>query len=63
MDHRRLRFTMDQRHGRPRELTGAWPPATPGLKVAGEGVEEAAAIMAGIGGETGGGINGSFKRL
>jgi hypothetical protein len=57
---------MDQRHGRPRELTRAWPPATPGLKVAGEGVEEveeAAAIMAGIGGETGGGINGSFKRL
>jgi hypothetical protein len=28
-----------------------------------EEVEEAAAIMAGIGGETGGGINGSFKRL
>jgi hypothetical protein len=35
-----LRFTMDRRHGRPRELTGAWPPATPGLKVAGEGVGE-----------------------
>jgi hypothetical protein len=36
---------MDRRHGRPQELTGAWPPATPGLKVAGEGaweVEEAA---------------------
>jgi hypothetical protein len=36
---------MDRRHGGPRELTGAWPPATPGLKVAGEGageVEEAA---------------------
>jgi hypothetical protein len=45
MDHRRLRFTMDRRHGRPRELTGARPPATPGLKVAREGageVEEAA---------------------
>jgi hypothetical protein len=132
VDHRRLRFTMDRRHGRPRELTGARPPATPGLKVAGEGageVEEAAvssfvgsselgrwgncgaverddrrrlvldgavfrcgrggerdgewcgmlrgggspfigargrcraAIMAGIGGETGGGVNGRFKRL
>jgi hypothetical protein len=40
-----LRFTMDRRHGRPRELTGARPPATLGLKVAGEGageVEEAA---------------------
>jgi hypothetical protein len=40
-----LRFTMDWRHGRPRELTGARPPATPGLKVTGEGageVEEAA---------------------
>jgi hypothetical protein len=35
-----LRFTMDRHHGRPRELTGAWPPATPGLKVAGEGAEE-----------------------
>jgi hypothetical protein len=36
---------MDQHHGRPRELTGARPPATLGLKVAGEGageVEEAA---------------------
>jgi hypothetical protein len=36
---------MDRRHGRPWELTGARPPATPGLKVAGEGageVEEAA---------------------
>jgi hypothetical protein len=36
---------MDRCHGRPRELTGARPPATPGLKVAGEGagqVEEAA---------------------
>jgi hypothetical protein len=132
VDYRRLRFTMDRRHGRPRELTGAWPPATPGLKVVGEGageVEEAAvstfvgsselrrwgnggaverddrrrsvlggvvfrcgrggerdgewcgmlrgggspfigarggcraAIMAGIGGEMGGGVNGSFKRL
>jgi hypothetical protein len=37
---------MDRCHGRPRELTGARPPATPGLKVVGEGageVEEAAA--------------------
>jgi hypothetical protein len=45
VDHRRLRFTMDRRHGRPRELTGARPPATPGLMVTGEGageVEEAA---------------------
>jgi hypothetical protein len=45
MDHRRLRCTMDRRHGRPWELTGARPPATPGLKVTGEGageVEEAA---------------------
>jgi hypothetical protein len=45
VDHRRLRCTMDWRHGRPRELIGAWPPATTGLKVAGEGageVEEAA---------------------
>jgi hypothetical protein len=45
VDHRRLRFTMDRHHGRPRELTGAWPPATPGVKVAEEGaggVEEAA---------------------
>jgi hypothetical protein len=36
---------MDRRHGRPQELTGAWPPATPRLKVTGEGageVEEAA---------------------
>jgi hypothetical protein len=36
---------MDRRHGRSRELTGARPPATPGLKVTGEGageVEEAA---------------------
>jgi hypothetical protein len=132
VDHRRLRFTMDRRHGQPQELTGARPPATPGLKVSGEGageVEEAAvsrfvgssklgrwgnggaverddrrrsvlggavfrcgrggerdgewcgmlrgggspfigarggcraAIMAGIEGETGGGVNGSFKRL
>jgi hypothetical protein len=45
VDHRRLRFTMDRRHGRPREPTGARSPATPGLKVTGEGageVEEAA---------------------
>jgi hypothetical protein len=36
---------MDRRHGRPQELTGARPSATPGLKVTGEGageVEEAA---------------------
>jgi hypothetical protein len=36
---------MDQCHGQPRELTRAWPPATPGLKVTEEGageVEEAA---------------------
>jgi hypothetical protein len=31
---------MDRRHGRPRELTGARPPATPGLKVTGEGAGE-----------------------
>jgi hypothetical protein len=31
---------MHWRHGRPRELTGARPLATPGLKVAGEGVGE-----------------------
>jgi hypothetical protein len=45
VDHRRLRFTMDRRHDRPRELTGARPPATPAIKVIGEGagkVEEAA---------------------
>jgi hypothetical protein len=44
VDHRHLRFTMDRRHGRPQELTGARPPATPRLKVTGEGagVEEAA---------------------
>jgi hypothetical protein len=45
VDHMCLRFTMDRRHGRPWELTRARPPATPGLKVAGEGageVEEAA---------------------
>jgi hypothetical protein len=40
MDHGRLRFTMDRRHDRPRELTGARPPATPGLKVVGEGARE-----------------------
>jgi hypothetical protein len=40
MDHGRLRFTMDRRHGRPRELIGAWLPATPGLKVVGEGAGE-----------------------
>jgi hypothetical protein len=31
---------MDRRHGRPRELAGAWPLATPGLKVAVEGAGE-----------------------
>jgi hypothetical protein len=40
MDHGRLRFTMDRRHGRPRELTGARPPATLGLKVVVEGAGE-----------------------
>jgi hypothetical protein len=35
-----LRFTMDRRHGRPRELIGARPPATLGLKVTGEGAGE-----------------------
>jgi hypothetical protein len=46
VDHGRLRFTMDRCHGRPREHIRARPPATPGLKVTGEGVgevEEAAA--------------------
>jgi hypothetical protein len=46
MDHGCLRFTMYRCHGRPRELTEARSPATPGLKVTGEGageVEEAAA--------------------
>jgi hypothetical protein len=45
VDHGHLRFTTDRRHGRPRELTGAQPPATPRLKVTGEGarvVEEVA---------------------
>jgi hypothetical protein len=36
----RLRFTMDRRHGRPRELTRARPPTTLGIKVTGEGVGE-----------------------
>jgi hypothetical protein len=40
VDHWRLRFTMDQRHGRPQELTEARPPATPGLKVTREGAGE-----------------------
>jgi hypothetical protein len=40
-----LRFTMDRRHGRPWELTGARPPATPGLKVAGEGAGEVEEVM------------------
>jgi hypothetical protein len=31
---------MDRRHGRPRELTGAQPPATPGQKITGEGAGE-----------------------
>jgi hypothetical protein len=43
VDHGRPRFTMDQCHGRPQELTRAQPPATPGLKVPGEGAGEAAA--------------------
>jgi hypothetical protein len=46
VDHGRLQFTMDQRHGRPRELTGAWPPATPGLQVIGEGVGEVEEVVA-----------------
>jgi hypothetical protein len=37
VDQGRPRFTMDRHHGRPQELTGARPPATPGLKVIGEG--------------------------
>jgi hypothetical protein len=37
---------MDRRHGRPRELTGAQPPATPGLKVAGEGAGEGEEVAA-----------------
>jgi hypothetical protein len=37
VDHRRLRFTMDRRHGRPRELTGARPSATPVPKGSGQG--------------------------
>jgi hypothetical protein len=40
VDHRRLLFTMDRCHGRPRELTGARPPTTPWPKVAGEGARE-----------------------
>jgi hypothetical protein len=44
MDHGRLRFTMDRRHGRPQELTGARPPTTPGLKVAREGAGEVEAV-------------------
>jgi hypothetical protein len=40
VDHGRLRFTLDRRHGRPREHIGARPPATPGLKVTGEGTGE-----------------------
>jgi hypothetical protein len=46
VDLGRLQFTMDQRHGRPRELTGAWPPATPGLQVTGEGVGEVEEVVA-----------------
>jgi hypothetical protein len=46
MDQGRLRFTMDRRHGRPRELTGARPSATLGLKVAGERVGEVQEVAA-----------------
>jgi hypothetical protein len=46
VDHRRLRFTMDRHHGRPRELTGARPPTTPGLKVTGEGAREVEEVAA-----------------
>jgi hypothetical protein len=46
VDHGRLQFTMDRRHGRPQELTGAWPPATPGLKVTGEGAGEVEEVAA-----------------
>jgi hypothetical protein len=40
VDQGRPRFTVDRHHGRPQELTGARPPATPGLKVIGEGAGE-----------------------
>jgi hypothetical protein len=40
MDQGRPQFTMDRHHDRPWELTGARPPASPGLKVAGEGAGE-----------------------
>jgi hypothetical protein len=40
-----LRFTMDRHHGRPRELTGARPLATPGLKVTGEGAREVEEVV------------------
>jgi hypothetical protein len=36
---------MDRRHGRPRELTGARPPATLGLKVTGEGAGEVEEVV------------------
>jgi hypothetical protein len=46
MDDGRLRFTMDRRHGRPRELTGARPLATLRLKVTGEGAGEVEEVAA-----------------
>jgi hypothetical protein len=46
VDQGRLRFTMYRRHGRPRELTGAQPPATPELKVTGEGAAEVEEVVA-----------------
>jgi hypothetical protein len=49
MDHGRLRFTMDRRHGRPLELTGARPPTTLGLKVAVEGAGEEVAVSTSVG--------------
>jgi hypothetical protein len=46
MDHKRLRFTMDRRHGRPWELTRARPPTTLGLNVAREGAGEVEEVVA-----------------
>jgi hypothetical protein len=46
VDHWRLWFTTDRHHGRPWELIGARPPATPGLKVTGEGAGEVEEVVA-----------------
>jgi hypothetical protein len=46
VDHGCLQFTLDRRHGRPRELTGARPPTTPRLKVVGEGAGEVEEVAA-----------------